>query len=202
MRILYLTFSLFAACAPALQATGEKPADENGCRVSLNVFGKQIWQLDVTDTGIRGDVNRIKTEGGLVQGFLGGQLCRLKESNGRLDGSLAGKPAMFFIEKSAEHMKITGSLGDDRLIAEVSADAYVLGNRSLVVRLERRGGSGKPGTVRLVDKKGQVSLDFEGCRPTVAVGRPGLAVMLQQMVLARVAEFEDVAVQKSSADHK
>jgi len=206
MRCLYLCLAMIAGCAPALQSGTKTDDEQAACRVSLLVFEKHIWELRVGPERVSGDVNRLEEKEGVISGYLAGKPCRLRENNGRIDGRLAGMSAMLNVEESAEHIKITGTLGGDRLTAEVSADVkedrltveasldkIILANNKMVVSLERLKEAGPGGPIRLVSDSGHVALEFDGCQPSVAVGRPGLAIMLQQMVLARVADFEDVS---------
>jgi hypothetical protein len=169
--------------------TSAKKSSE--CQVKLDLLGKEVWSLSVTPSQIKGDGTTLTWDQDVIYGFVRGQPLRLRAINDQLSGSIADSSAELYVDQLGDSLSIKGLVGLEHFEASVTPEGVFLGNQLLSVRLKPRD-SGLIDTWAsqvLSDERDQIRLVLTGCS---LKDRPELLVVIQHLLLPRVAGFEDV----------
>lgn len=179
------TMTLFLAL-PVLAAGS--PASRGSCRLEFELFGKQVWTIEIDSRTVRGDNYVIEREGKVLSGFIAGRATRLKLHQGVLSGTMAGQRAELFLQRSPVHLEIHGNMGRDRVVSVGSIDRLLLANQWLQLELNRI--PSPPGEATFRDAYSSATLVLDGCHPVLLARRPELLLVLHQALLWRVMEIE------------
>jgi hypothetical protein len=169
------------------------------CGVTLEIMGKEVWTVKVTEAGISGDDNALRFEDGVIFGFVGGKQVRLRfqEEGSQNSGSIGG--GVLHYAKGEGTLSVNGFTDRARFKVNVSSNGLVLGSEKILLRLARQKDPDPAGRVSLLDDTGHVRLRFAACAWAQMATRPELGILLQNTVLQRVAELEDLSKGAHSA---
>jgi hypothetical protein len=184
MKMILLAGLILAMAVP-IAAAEEDPA----CSLRLGILDKEIWTLTVESDRIKGDKTMVRQIDEVAFGFVGGKKTRLRFEEKSVEGRLADVPVKLALTRGDEHIELRGSAGGGHLSAKATGDELVLANQRIVLTLKTA--KDPAGKTVLRDAKGQVSLAFAGCGLGIVRDRPELLLVLSEMVLSRVASFQD-----------